>query len=146
LKTFIWCGRPKNRLPLDFFEANPQSETLYCGSLDLDTMIERLLPLLVDRFPQLRSLALQFAEEVSAIPAAALSAIACLKTLQQLLIEAGHKFGWRKTWVVDHAALRACIRQLPLLKKLALSRDTYYAKQDRQMTPSFITPLVLSTI
>jgi hypothetical protein len=135
LKTFIWYGRPKKRFPVDFLEANPQLETLYCGSLDSDTMAETVLPLLVHRFSHLRSLALQFAEEVRDIPAAALSAIARLKTLQQLLIKAGHEFGWRRTWVADHAALRACIRRLPLLKRLALSRDTYYAKQDRQDDP-----------
>jgi hypothetical protein len=45
-------------------------------------------------------MAIQFAGEVTANPAAALSAIDRLKTLQQLLIEAGHEFGWRRTWVV----------------------------------------------
>ncbi len=34
-------------------------------------------------------------------------------------------FGWRFTWVVDHDVIQKCVTNLPNLRKLALSRDTY---------------------
>ncbi|KAH6890648.1 hypothetical protein B0T10DRAFT_561147 [Thelonectria olida] len=59
------------------------------------------------------------------IPETALAVIATIVSLEQLSLTSGNSYGWRHQWLVDHTTLRAHLRSLSRLKKLALVRDAY---------------------
>ena len=53
-----------------------------------------------------------------------------LKTLRQIHLSTGNQMEWNHDWVIDHKCLRRHFSNLPLLEKLAFSRDTYLHDQD----------------
>ncbi|KAF5009434.1 hypothetical protein FDECE_4366 [Fusarium decemcellulare] len=59
------------------------------------------------------------------VPESALAVVGRLKSLEQLSLRAGMNYTWEQYWQVDHDKLRAHLRGLKRLRKLALSRDTY---------------------
>lgn len=130
LKTFVWTGREnEGEQMLAFLEANPQLETLSLDHFPVSLIESKLLPLLVERFQSLTSLELAFAQETTTLPQCTYKAIAQLKSLEQLCLQAGNQWGWKRTWLIDHEALRTCIKRLPTLKRLAFSGDTYLRRE-----------------
>ncbi|KAI1619857.1 hypothetical protein EDD37DRAFT_613563 [Exophiala viscosa] len=115
-------------VPLSLIEANSQLDLLSIIVCDdqADIMDNTLLPLLCRRFHNLRSLAIEYGSARTQVSNSALQYISQLKSLERLHLSAGERYLWRKTWLVDHHAIRQCVRQLPKLKSLALSRDTYH--------------------
>ena len=51
--------------------------------------------------------------------------ISSLTSLSQLHLSAGNQAGWRYDWQINHDTLRASLCRLPLLTKIAFSRDSY---------------------
>ncbi|KPI39958.1 uncharacterized protein AB675_11254 [Cyphellophora attinorum] len=131
LQSFVW-GQDSYTAPLcvDFLSQNPQIEFLslkYCPKSLIDDVV---LPLLATDFRRLRSLELRYDRydnSSSTLSDAALTRISQLISLTQLHVEIGPPtptYGLA-TWMLDHDKIRACVEQLPKLKTLALSGDTY---------------------
>ncbi|KPI43948.1 uncharacterized protein AB675_6240 [Cyphellophora attinorum] len=126
LKGFVWRQFVHTpALPIKFLEQNPQLELLSLDNCPGDFLNDLVLPLLASDFTRLTSLELIYDEHCTILSKTALSYISQLKTLVQLHLQLGHQLGWRRTWVVKHRDIRDCVQQLPNLKILALSRDTY---------------------
>ena len=125
LETFRWnCLHLAATESLDFLEANSHIMKLdMARQVSADLLENRVLPLLSKKFSNLTSLGLVW-EGVS-IPESALEIISTLQTLEQLHLSAGCQFGWKHDWLIDHDSMRAHLRKLPLLKKLAFTRDSY---------------------
>ena len=125
LKTFVWntSNLPESQ-SLAFLKANPQVSKLSIPSAAPAKLLEdRILPLLAQSFANLTSLSLGWAG--LSIPFQAMESITKITTLQQLHLSAGHQLGWRHDWLIDHQIMRRYLRDLPLLKKIAFSRDSY---------------------
>ena len=125
LKIFAWKA---SKLPesqsLAFLKANPQISKLSIPRAAPATLLEdRILPLLEQSFANLTSLSLVWA--ALSIPFQAMESIAQITSLQQLHLSAGNQYGWRHDWLIDHQIMRRYLRDLPLLKKIAFSRDSY---------------------
>jgi hypothetical protein len=126
LKSLVWRQSVHTpALPIKFLKQNPQLELLSLDNCPEDFLNELVLPLLASDFTRITSLELVYDEHCSILSKAALSHISQLKTLVQLHLQLGFQLGWRRTWVVKHRDIRECVQQLPNLKILALSRDTY---------------------
>lgn len=126
LKSFVWTSLAADEgWPMQFLSDNTQLETLSLTWPPAFLMDQKLLPLLRNGFLHLLLLEIGYDESVITVPGLAFEAIASIKTLEQLHWTAGREFGTAHTWVIDHAAIRRCVKQLPNLKTLALSRDTY---------------------
>ena len=124
LQTFVWNGLKAAAPPYKFLKENPQIAALALPASNPGTLLEqKIVPLLVSRFRNLTSLHLVW--EDAPIPDSALQEIGSLKTLRQIHLSAGEQCGWKHTWLINHNALRRHLRTLPLLKKIAFSRDTY---------------------
>ncbi|KAL8970072.1 MAG: hypothetical protein Q9183_001694 [Haloplaca sp. 2 TL-2023] len=127
MKTFVWYhSRPDDveEPPYQFLLANPQIERLLFGWAVADKVLqENILPMLKNQYRSLASLSLVWGG--ISIPESGISAIAELKTLRQIHLSAGNQIGWKHDWVIDHDCLRRHLSNLPLLEKLAFSRDTY---------------------
>ena len=54
-----------------------------------------------------------------------IAAIGKITSLEQLCLTAGELLGWPCQWLVNHEVLRANLKGLTKLKKLAICRDTY---------------------
>ena len=87
------------------------------------TLQSNIVPLLVDRFQDLTSLSLIWAGV--SIPDSALGKVGSLKTLSQIHLSTGNQFGWKHDWLINHKSLRRYLGALPLLQKIAFSRDSY---------------------
>ena len=95
------------------------------------TLIDReVIPLLASRFLHLQILSLTYPVQCTELTAQALEAIARIKSLVQIHLSLGCLGGWRRTWLVDHEAIRRCVKRLPLLTTLAMGRDTYDVDQN----------------
>lgn len=131
LKELAISGGPRDTMPvpLSFFEANPQLELLSIESDQTDAIDNMILPLLASCFHNLISLEIEYAESKNEVSGTTLH---YMKSLEKLHLQAGHRYGWKRTWVVDHPAIRQCVEHLPKLKYLALSRDTYHHDPDRR--------------
>ena len=125
LKIFVWNGSDLSESQsLAFLEANPQVSKLSIPRAAPVTLLEdRILPLLARSFANLTSLNLIWAD--LRVPFQAMEIITKITTLQQLHLSAGNQLGWRHDWLIDHQILRKYLRDLPLLKKIAFSRDSY---------------------
>ena len=124
LTTLVWGGIIKADQPLTFLEENTHLSKLTLGSAAPGAFLEsQLLPLLTKSFEHLTSLSLIWEED--SIPVSALDGISSLQSLQQLHLSAGHQFGWRHSWLIDHGLLRGKLKKLNSLKRMAFSRDTY---------------------
>lgn len=123
LESFVWEGR--SNLPLQFLQENPHLKLLSLQNCTANIVETAVLPLLVAQFKNLQSLEVVFEEEDRWLSDTATTLISRLTTLTKLHLSLGNRFGWRRTWLVNHKAIRDCIKHLPALKMLALSRDTY---------------------
>jgi hypothetical protein len=125
LKTFVW--RPfkvPHGCSFDFLQANPQISKLnFISPIPPDVLESQLLPLLCKSFEALTSLSLTW--KGNSIPEAALDIISGLHTLEQLHLSSGTPAGWRRDWAIDHDSMRNHLSQLPHLRRIAFSRDTY---------------------
>ena len=125
LKTLVWntSNLPESQ-SLAFLKANSQISKLSIPSAAPATLLEdQILPLLAQSFANLTSLSLVWAD--LSIPFQAMESITKITTLQQLHLSAGSQLGWRHDWLIDHQSMRRYLRDLPLLKKIAFSRDSY---------------------
>jgi hypothetical protein len=59
------------------------------------------------------------------IPNVALAMISGMKTLEQVCLGAGCQIGWKYDWLIDHKSIRNHLSNLPRLKKIAFTRDSY---------------------
>ncbi|MCJ1455392.1 hypothetical protein MMC28_005747 [Mycoblastus sanguinarius] len=125
LETFVWSSpRLPEALSLNFLRANPQLTKLRLWLAVPGVLLEtRLLPLLLSSFSNLNSLHLTW--KGNNIPDSAIEQIGSLKSLEQLHLSAGDQVGWRHEWMINHDSMRNHLYKLPLLKRLAFSRDTY---------------------
>ena len=125
LKIFVWkASNLTESHSLAFLKANPQISKLSIPRAAPTTLLEdRILPLLAQSFTNLTSLSLVW--DGLSISFQAMESITQITTLQQLHLSAGHQLGWRHDWLIDHGTMRRYLRHLPLLKKIAFSRDSY---------------------
>ena len=125
LETFAWST---SRIPashsLEFLRANTQLSKLRLQHSAPEELLGILLPILSTSFSNLRSLSLAW--ESTSIPESALELISTLKTLEQIHLSAGCQFGWKYDWMIDHESMQKHLKKLPCLRKIALSRDSYY--------------------
>jgi hypothetical protein len=132
LKTFI-CSPSKNSIDtyLEFLRENHQMSKLRIqgefvkGGLPRDTLEEKILPLTSSSFKTIISLRLTWNVDVTIIPDKALAIISGMKTLEQVCLGAGCKFGWKHDWLIGHESMRNHLSNLPLLKKIAFTRESY---------------------
>ncbi|KAK4150403.1 hypothetical protein C8A00DRAFT_46197 [Chaetomidium leptoderma] len=120
---------------IDFISGHPHVRKLSIGRSTPQLLDSHLVPLLSDgRWSNLSSLSLVWSEpgtvvetqpHIATISAASLAAVGSIESLEQLCLSAGQQFGWRHQWLIDHNAMRLCLRGLAKLKRLAFSRDTY---------------------
>lgn len=125
LKIFVWSSfkLPESR-SLTFLEANPQILKLSIPRAASAILLEdRILPLLAQSFSNLTSLSLIW--DSLEIPCDAVKCISQITTLEQLHLSAGFQAGWCHDWLIDHQVMQTHLHKLPLLKKLAFSRDSY---------------------
>ena len=123
LNTFVWEGRAPDEPPYSFLHANPHLAKLALpNAVPSTTMKIHIVPLL-GNFRGLTSLSLVW--EGTSISNSALRQISSLKTLRQIHLSAGEQLGWKYDWRINHDSLRRYLRTLPLLEKLAFSRDSY---------------------
>ena len=127
LETFVWlcCGYKMKNPSLDFLRANSHIRKLRIDGAAPDFLEEKVFPLLLSRFECLSSLSVRWPEDEDHIPLTALKQISSLRTLEQLCLSSGCQAGWRHSWLIDHAAMQDCVRNLPKLRKLAFARETY---------------------
>ncbi|KAL8772283.1 MAG: hypothetical protein Q9209_002495 [Squamulea sp. 1 TL-2023] len=127
LQVFVW-DTPHIEFsdPMVFLEDNTQLSKL-SAPFPMPKLVleERILPLLAGSFSNLKSLSLLWAEEEKDISMQSLELISRLASLEQLHLSAGTQWGWRNDWLIDHEKLRHHLSRLPLLNKLAFSRDSY---------------------
>jgi hypothetical protein len=121
---------------VDFISRHPHLQKLAvsCGAPEF--MDSCLLPCLSDgRWSNLTSLMLAWEgpgmndatqPNIVNITAESLVAIGKIESLEQLYISAGIPNGWRHQWLIDHDVLRSSLGGLRKLRRLALSRDTYF--------------------
>lgn len=125
LKIFVWSSLhlPESQ-SLTFLEANPQIIKLSMPRTASATLLEdRLLPLLTKSFSNLTSLSLVW--DNLKISNQAMEHISQITTLSQLHLSAGCQLGWRCDWLIDHQVMQRYLRNLPILRKIAFSRDSY---------------------
>lgn len=125
LDTFVW-SEPLSHdyFPFDFLQANSQLEKLSLTFAMPEIFLDiELLPLLSASFKGLTSLSLIW--NCHSISESALKSISTLQALQQIHLSAGEQFGWRHDWKINHQATRRHFSKLPMLRKIAFSRDSY---------------------
>lgn len=127
LEIFVWrcCGFKMTSPFIDFLRANSHIRKLRIDGAAPEFLEDEVIPLLHRRFDGLSSLSIRWPEDQNHIPTTALKQISSLRTLEQLCLSSGCQAGWRHSWLIDHAAMKDCVRNLPNLRKLAFSRDTY---------------------
>jgi hypothetical protein len=69
-------------------------------------MVDVVVPALRGGFPNLRSLEIGYCENTHEFDAVTLDAISNITTLERLHLHSGQQYGWKKTWKVDHKAVR----------------------------------------
>lgn len=123
LRTFVWSGNWLIHPPIAFLQENPQITTLALPtSISSTTLKTEIIPILSKSFQNLSPLYLVWRDVL--IPDSDLQMISHIKTLKQLHLRAGDQFG---EWMIDHGSLRHYLCSLPLLEKLAFSRESYHA-------------------
>jgi hypothetical protein len=126
LEALVCEGVMSEAVSLKFLEANNQISTLSFPIPISSTLInDTLLPLISSSFTALRSLCLTWDEETKILKESVLHMIGKLKGLEQIHLSAGHQWGWRHDWKIDHKLMREYLTKLPNLKKMAFSRDSY---------------------
>ena len=124
LHTFVWSHYGDDEPPHSFLNANPRIAKLAMPYPVSSTTLEtHIIPSLAQNFSNLTSLSLVW--KGTSISDSALQQICSLETLKQIHLSAGEQCGWKHDWLIDHNTLRRHLRTLPLLGKLAFSRDSY---------------------
>lgn len=132
-KALDACGRipslealSMSKPPLSFLQANSQLSKIdfQLEGFSPESLEVEVLPLL-STFSNLTSLRVYWPESRSLLPETGLRLIGNLHNLHQLGIWCGIVGRWRRTWEVDHEAIRQHLCPLKHLKKLALYGDTY---------------------
>jgi hypothetical protein len=121
---------------IDFISRHPHLRKLAVSFGATEFMDSCLLPCLSDgRWSNLTSLMLAWdgpgmndatQPNIVTIAVESLAAIGKIESLEQLYISAGICIGWRHQWLIDHDVLRSSLGGLRKLRRLALSRDTYF--------------------
>lgn len=123
LEKFHWnnLGQSQSEsYDLQFLQANSQLQQLsFTYPIPSQVLEFQLLPLLSTSFLNLKSLDLQW--ESASISNRALTMISALKSVNRISLSAGKQF----EWLIDHQSMRQCLHKLPLLRKIAFSRDSY---------------------
>lgn len=128
LEILVWSPfyLPESQ-SLAFLGANPHLLKLSIPTAASAALLEdRIVPMLAQSFSNLTSLSLVW--DSLNIPCQALDYISQITKLEQLHFSgvcAGFQASWRHDWPIDHQAMQKYLRNLPLLKKLAFSRDSY---------------------
>ncbi|KAF1348223.1 hypothetical protein EJ07DRAFT_142204 [Lizonia empirigonia] len=127
LEIFVWSSWDfkVSNPSLAFLQANFHLRKLKIDGAAPGFLEDRVLPLLCRQFASLTSLSIRWPEDLDHVPQSALDQISSLQGLEQLCLSTGCQHGWKHSWVIDHGAIRNCVRHLPNLRKLAFSRDTY---------------------
>ena len=124
LETFIWSGHRSIYPPFAFLHANSQITILALPCrVSSNTLGQEIIPLISGSFANLVSLFLVWDDDL--IPQSDVEMISRIKTLKQIHLSAGDQYGHHYDWLIQHSILRKHLRTLPLLEKLAFSRDTY---------------------
>lgn len=127
LEKLHWTNPGETRLEsweVQFLRANRQLQHLsFSFAIPIEELEFQLLPLLAASFTHLKSLSVQW--QSTSISKRALGAISNIKSLEQISLSAGEQFGWKHDWLINHQDMREYLSRLPLLRKLAFSRDTY---------------------
>jgi hypothetical protein len=118
---------------LEFLKENTQiSKLTIMGSVNCkegesygDVPEIKILPILSSSFNAMKSLRLGWNENITMIPDVALAMISGLETLEQVCLAAGCQIGWKYDWLIDHKSIRNHLSNLPRLKKIAFTRDSY---------------------
>jgi len=115
-----------SQAPLAFLRENTQvSKVDFDGAVISSESLEiQVLPVL-STFSNLSSLRISWPKSCSRLPETGLSLIGRLHTLNQLYISCGRLNDWRRSWIVDHTAIRYHLFPLRYLQRLALCGDTY---------------------
>ena len=125
LETLVYEG-VISAASFDFLKTNQHISSLSFALSNPASLIEdKLLPLLSSSFTALRSLRLTWNEEITIMSTSVLQMISTLRNLEQICLSAGHQFGWRHSWAIDHELMRKYLSLLPELKKIVFSRDSY---------------------
>lgn len=136
LNTFVWDGYLSDEPPCSFLHANSHIKKLTflyaVSSVNLET---KIVPLLEKNFRNLASLRMIW--KGKSIAKSALRGICTLKTLKQVSLSAGEQYGWKHDWVINHDCLRHYLSSLPLLERLAFSRDSYSFEDSRLGVESY---------
>ncbi|MCJ1469646.1 hypothetical protein MMC07_008282 [Pseudocyphellaria aurata] len=129
LETFVWHAielKPNNSFT--FLRHNSQLSKLSISFPQTSAVLdEGILPMLSQSFQKLISLSLIW--EGTSISTTALQLIGTLRGLQQIHLSTGCQCGWRNEWVIKHQEMRKYLKELPHLKKLAFSRDSYEGRR-----------------
>lgn len=158
LETLVWSKVDGDNVDAttSFLTKHKQIQKLYIERSAHKELEQYVVPLLSSgAFNSLTSLSLSWEPvnnrvnqinqtippQVVKIPIESLAAIGTMTTLRQLCLEAGEFAGWRCQWLVDHDALRTCLRTLQQLRKLALSRDSYQFKDYSQVESYYVDRL-----
>lgn len=124
LESFTWEGFRDNTPPMEFMKANTKLSLFAMPKPSSSIVLEtQIIPLLSRDFKDLTSLSLVWGSLV--IPESALATISSMKTLNQINLSAGLQHGWKHDWLIDHESMRHHLRTLPLLERIAYSRDSY---------------------
>jgi hypothetical protein len=118
---------------LEFLKANTQiSKLTIMGGVNCEDEEPygaipevKILPILSSSFNAIKSLRLSWNENITMIPDVALAMISGLETLEQVCLAAGCQIGWKYDWLIDHKSIRKHLSNLPRLKKIAFTRDSY---------------------
>ncbi|CZR53424.1 uncharacterized protein PAC_03302 [Phialocephala subalpina] len=138
LRTFVCKTRRPGSATFKFLRANPQISTLcFPYWLSEEIVNQELLPMLSSSFDRLTSLSISWEQEKTPIDNTALGFIGTLKSLEQVHFAAGQE-GGRQDWLVDHKNMRHWLAQLPKLRKVAFSRDSYTPLNPRFNSAEFI--------
>ena len=117
-----------------FLEKHTNLQKLYIMHSFPPVLDSRIIPLLsAGNFSNLLSLSLSWSgpdmddprPHIATVAEESIAAIGKIASLEQLCLTAGEEIGWPCQWLVNHEALRANLKGLTKLKKLAICRDTY---------------------
>ncbi|KAJ5587807.1 uncharacterized protein N7459_003572 [Penicillium hispanicum] len=121
---------------VSFLQKNTGLQKLCIQSTFFTTLDSQIIPLLsAGQFSNLVSLSLSWAPsmlrprrsqtQIVTVAEESIAAIGTIVSLEQLCLTAGGLAGALCQWLVDHEMLRANLKGLTKLKKLAICRDTY---------------------
>ena len=122
----MWESQFPETYAFEFLKENEQILKLRFSQPVPTSLIEnKPLPYLSCSFMNLKSLSLISQEKTKTIDEYSLHMISKLKGLEQIYLNAGIQRGTRYNWRIDHDLMRKYLARLPVLRKIAFSRDSY---------------------